>query len=70
MVLAIKDPQSKDETLMVNYTGLIPLITSAIQEQQRMIQSSNAGYQTIQSEVESIKTKLEQVKVMVEKLTK
>ena len=40
LVLTMKNPESSEETLLLNYIGLIPYLTAAIQDQQEVIKSS------------------------------
>jgi len=50
--------EDKDKTLGINYAGLVPVLISAIKEQQQQIESYKSQLQTLQEEVEQIKAML------------
>ena len=55
----VKEGETEDKLLSMNYTGIIPILTKAIQEQQQTIAKN-------QSEIEQLKAQLETLQKAVE----
>jgi hypothetical protein len=57
----VNEGQDKDKLLSVNYTELIPVLTKAIQEQQKIIDEEKAKNDTQQKEIDELKAMVKQL---------
>ncbi|MCX6334548.1 MAG: tail fiber domain-containing protein, partial [Bacteroidia bacterium] len=55
-----------DKTLGINYAGLVPVLISAIKEQQKQIESQDLVNQQLKSELQSLREEMEQIKGMLD----
>ena len=60
----------KDKLLSVNYTAIIPVLTQAIQEQQRAIKQQQANIKSLEKTAEEQQIQIVELKKMVEQLMK
>ena len=57
----VNEGQDKDKLLSVNYTALIPVLTNAIQEQQKIIDQERATNDRQQKEIDELKAVVKQL---------
>ena len=57
--LIVKKDNNKEELLSLNYIGLIPILTKAIQDQQKIIDQNQSEINQLKSELISLKTLVE-----------
>jgi hypothetical protein len=59
--ILVKEGKTSEKLLSINYTGFIPILTKAIQDQQKIIDQN-------QSEINQLKSELNSLKELVNKL--
>lgn len=57
----VSEGNDKDKLLSVNYTAIIPVLTKAVQEQQKTIEQNQATIQKQQEQINELKLLLEKV---------
>lgn len=71
--LAQGDDSQEDQYMTVNYQGMIPVLTKAIQEQQTIIDQQNSEIESLRAQVDnlaSLKAEMAQFKVEISNLVK
>ncbi len=64
------DPEEGISFEAVNYTGMIPVIVSAMQEQQELIEEKDARIRSLESQVQALNRRLGQLERLTEKLSR
>jgi hypothetical protein len=70
MPTLVLEGTDKDKLLSVNYTAIIPVLTKAIQEQQKAIQDQHANIKSLEKTAEEQQKQIVELKKMLELLMK